>query len=180
MDAILSGAISLLKSSAEFVPSFIYLLHPCDTAIGNICLVLLSEILKDSATLSERLNYCPYCNNLLGYNDIPWKLVCSLPYKYLISNKVKEVYFKLLHRFYRQFVYYKKMFPEKIPFAPFVELMMSLFLDLFWDCVHVAGGLFVCGSLLDNFSLVFKDALFGFYNFNKKLKDKYFLINLFF
>ncbi len=40
--------------------------------------------------------------------------------------------------------------------------------------------LYICTCLiLDYFSLVFKDVLFGFYSFHKNLKDKYFLINLF-
>ncbi len=55
---------------------------------------------------------------------------------------------------------------------------------LFWDCVHVATFwknfcIFVLVFILDNFSLVFKDVLFVFYNAHKNVKDKYFLINLF-
>lgn len=47
---------------------------------------------------------------------------------------------------------------------------------LFWDCILVAHFweefcLFVSATMLPNFSLSFKDVLFGFYNSNKNLKD---------
>ncbi len=39
--------------------------------------------------------------------------------------------------------------------------------------------LFIRASILDNFSLLYKDVLFGFYHADANLMDKYFLINLF-
>jgi len=33
-------------------------------------------------------------------SDIPWKKVWTLPHKYLITNKIREINFKLIHRFY--------------------------------------------------------------------------------
>ncbi len=39
-----------------------------------------------------------YWNGLVS--DIPWKKVWSLPHKYLITNKMREIAFKLIHRIY--------------------------------------------------------------------------------
>ncbi len=39
-----------------------------------------------------------YWNGLVS--DIPWKKVWSLPHKYLITNEMREIAFKLIHRIY--------------------------------------------------------------------------------
>lgn len=76
------------------------------------------------------------------------------------------------------------MFPELDPLCSFCGVEDESIPHLLWDCVHVATFwekfcLFVRTSLLVNFSMGFKDVLFGCYNSDKNLKDKYFLVNLF-
>ncbi len=46
------------------------------------------------------------------YDNIPWKKVWTLSSKHLITNKVKEVSYKLLNLFYPVKLYMKKMFPD--------------------------------------------------------------------
>ncbi len=81
-------------------------------------------------------------------------------------------------------IYIKKIFPEKDPLCSFCGMVDEFVSHLFWECTHVTIFwkklcLFIRASILDNFSLLYKDVLFGFYHVDKNLKDKYFLINLF-
>lgn len=188
MDAIPSGAIALLKNSGDSLLSSTSWLHPCETVIGKICFLSSPSLRNrkirqlfqnDIITVPSIISYWSNC-----FNDIPWKKVWSLSNKYLITNKVKEVSFKLLHRFYSVNLFIKKMFPELDPLCSFCGVEDESIPHLFWDCVHVATFwekicLFIRASLLVNFSMGFKDVLFGSYNSDKNLKDKYFLVNLF-
>ena len=45
------------------------------------------------------LNIIPYWNSLI--ENVPWKNVWSLPFKYMLTNKVRELKFKWIHRFYQ-------------------------------------------------------------------------------
>ncbi len=40
----------------------------------------------------------PYWNNIV--ENIPWEKVWTLPHKYLLTNKIKEITFKLIHKCY--------------------------------------------------------------------------------
>ncbi len=101
MDAIPSGAIALLKNSVDSVPSVVSLTNPCETAVGKICFALSPSFRnrKIRHLFQSDISTVPsvvfHWSNYLS--DIPWKSVWSLPNKYLITNKFKEVSFKLLH-----------------------------------------------------------------------------------
>ncbi len=58
---------------------------------------------------------------------------------------------------------------------------MRFCLIFFGECKNFWGKncLFIRASILDNFSLLYKDVLFGFYHADANLMDKYFLINVF-
>lgn len=187
MDAIPSGAITLLKNSLHSVLPVTSLINACETVIGKICFShnpflrnrKIRHLFQNEITSIPHVIF--HWSNL--FYDIPWKIVWSLPNKFLITNKVKEVSFKLLHRVYPVNVYIKKMLPEKDPLCSFCRILDESVDHLFWECTHIKifwkeFSLFIRVSLLYNFSLSYKDVLFGFYHVDK-VKDKYFLINLF-
>ncbi len=86
---------------------------------------------NDITTVPSDVFHWSYC-----FYDIPWKSVWSLLNKYLMTNKVKEVSFTLLHRVSPVNVYLKKMYPEKDPLfiCGMVDESVS---HLFWECTHV-------------------------------------------
>lgn len=101
------------KNSAESLPSLISLSPPCQTATDKVCF-LCSPSLRNRKIRQLFQKYIITVPSVLSYwgnqlNDIPWKKVWSLPYKYLINNKVKEVSFKLLQRFYPVNLYIKNV-----------------------------------------------------------------------
>ncbi len=119
-------------------------------------------------------------NHFNNYDNIPWKKVCTLSSKYLITNKVKEVSYKLLHLFYHVKLYMKKMFPDIDSLCSFCEAedesMSHLYpyTNLFWKDFLIFVHAFSSQSLF----LLYKDVLFGCHNFTKEDNDKYLLINL--
>ncbi len=161
--------------------------NSCETAIGKNSFALSTSFRnrKIQHLFQNDITTVPSVFHWSNYlYDIPWKKVWSLPNTYLITNKVKEVSFKLLHRVYPVNVYIKKMFPERDPLCSFCGMVDESVSHLFWECTHVTifwkkFCLFIRASILDNFSLLYKDVLFGFYHADKNIKDKYFLIHLF-
>ncbi len=185
MDAIPCGAITLLKGSARSQFS-LSKIHSFDTVIGKIC------FLSPSSGRNKRIRQLfqaeiisfPYIvshwNGL--YDNIPWKKEWTLSSKYLITNKVKDVSYKLLQLFYPVKLYMKKQcFQILILYAPFVRLKMNL-CPIFFGNVHILiyfGRIFVHAFSSQSFFLLYKYVLFGWHNFTKDDKDKYYLINLF-
>lgn len=76
-------------------------------------------------------------------DDIVWKKAWLLPNRYLVTNKVKEISFKLIHKFYLTKTYIKKDLKKKL------MLMKKLF-NVFWHCpvVKISGRTCVILSLL--------------------------------
>lgn len=186
MDAIPYGAITLLRNSAR--SQFSMSAHPFDTMIGKICFSSNSSgrNRRIRQLFQNEIVSLPYTVSFWNgqFVNIPWKKVWTLASKYLITNKVKEVSYRLLHLFYPVKLYLKKMFPDIDPLCSFCGTEEESIAHLFWDCLYT--GLFwkdfcifvrTFSSL--SFSLIYKDVLFGQHNFDKDAKDQYFLINLF-
>ncbi len=112
---------------------------------------------------------------------IPWKTVWTLSSKYLITNKVKEVSYKLLYLFYPVKLYMKKkMFPDIDSLCSFCEAeddVLSFFGNV--PILIYFGRIFVHAFSSQSLFLLYKDVLFGCHYFAKEDKDKYFLRNLF-
>ncbi len=89
------------------------------------------------------ITFLPYIvSHWNGLNDnMPWKKVWTLSSKYLITNKVKDVSYKLLHLFYPVKLYMKTMFPDIDSLCSFCEAeSMS---HRFWECklhIHIYFG----------------------------------------
>lgn len=74
-----------------------------DTSVGSVCFSKKQQSNKKMRALFQKdIVTIPY---IMLYWDgivanIPWRKVWSLPLKYLLSNKVREVALKLIHRIY--------------------------------------------------------------------------------
>ncbi len=100
-DVISSKVVSLLRNSAHYINADQQPLY-CDILfIGDI------NIVKDKCSnryIRNMLknNFVP-CSTVFWsskYESIEWKKVWSITNTFFISNKVKEVSFKILHRIY--------------------------------------------------------------------------------
>ncbi len=101
MDAIPSAILTLLKGSK--LPAYLPL-DPKTTAVGEMCFsnevknnkrVIRSLFQKDITTVPAAVHYWA------GFvPDLQWRNIWSLPYKYLLTNEVREVTSKLTHRYY--------------------------------------------------------------------------------
>ncbi len=60
----------------------------------------------------------------------------TLSSKYLITNKVKEGSYKLLHLFYPVKLYMNKMFPDTDSLYSFCEAEDESMSHLFWECTY--------------------------------------------
>ncbi len=140
MDAISCGALTLLKGSArsQFSLSKIY---PFDTMIGKICFLSPSsgrnKIIRQ--LFQADITSLPYIVSHWKwplYDNMPWKKVWTLSSKYLITNKVNEGSYKLLHLFYHVKLYMNKMFPDTDSLYSFCEAEDESMSHLFWECTY--------------------------------------------
>nr|XP_054593054.1 uncharacterized protein LOC129159926 [Nothobranchius furzeri] len=102
-DAVPAGVVMLLKGSVvgDWAP---LPLEPAVTSVGRICFWRMKKnnngdirplSLKDKTHTPDAIvNW----NNL--FYDLDWEKIWTLPSKFLLTNKVKEVSFKIIHRFY--------------------------------------------------------------------------------
>lgn len=139
-DAIPSGLKMLLSSSTtdismETTPSNLYIGNSdpfLNSKTNNKCirdLVLRNTICKPSSVF--------YWNNL--YIDIDWKKTWSLNRKYCISNKVREVSLKILHRCYPVNTVIAKYRLNIDPLCSFCHHTEETINHMFWDCTHSQG-----------------------------------------
>lgn len=71
----------------------------------------------------------PYWNRFVNF--VSWRKVWLLPNQYLISNKVKQISFKLLQRFSPSKCFLKKLNQTLIFLAHFVNVLQKLCLIYF-------------------------------------------------
>lgn len=116
--------------------------------------------------------------------NVSWRNVWSLPLKYLLTNKVREVSFKLIHRFYpvKSWYRYKQDLESDCLFCNSSVETVS---HLFWNCFHTMKFWsdildFIHTYLIADFSFCFKDVFFGVLDCKMEKEGKYFIINLLF
>ncbi len=146
MDAIPCRALTLLKGSARSQSS-LSKIHTFDTMLGKICFLSLSSGRnKRSRQLFQvEITSLPcivsHWNGL--YDNIPWKKAWTLSSKYLITYKVKEVSYKLLHLFY----------PVKLYIEFFLQIHGSLCSFEAEDDVPSLLGMYIYKFILKGFVL---------------------------
>lgn len=101
-DAIPSGIIMLIKSAFTPPPGAITVSNIVESYVGKICFSSHKHNKNIRALFQKELVTIPYVvsywNTLV--EDINWKKIWIIPNRYLITNKVREVSFKMLHKFY--------------------------------------------------------------------------------
>lgn len=110
-DAILSGTLMLFRDVTRLHLLDLPLLNPVDSPIGKMCFSLLPQNNRSIRALFERdIVSIPYVTTYWNtfVNNICWKQVWLLPHKYLLVNKVKEVSFRMIHKYYPANHYLKK------------------------------------------------------------------------
>lgn len=184
-DAVPQGVLMLFKGF-----SFSSLCHPmdlCETFVGKQCFSLskTKNNKKIRVLFQEESVSTPYVisywNGLVS--DIPWKKVWTLPHKYLIINKVREIAFKLLHRVYPDKCSLKRLKNDINTLCSFCLKKPETTLHLFWNCSYTMT--FWCDLcdyikcyIYPNFKFSYRNVIFGFHE-NEKKNDIYF-INLLF
>lgn len=117
-------------------------------------------------------------------DGIPWEKVWLLPNRYLITNKVKEVSFKLIHRFYPAKSYIHCKFKKDIAIdCCFCNACPETAVHLFWNCSHVQRFWkkmcdYIHDKIEKDFLLCWQNVLFGLFESNSKNSDAIYLINL--
>uniref|UniRef100_A0A3B5R4M7 Reverse transcriptase domain-containing protein n=1 Tax=Xiphophorus maculatus TaxID=8083 RepID=A0A3B5R4M7_XIPMA len=185
-DAIPSGVMMLLKSSATSVltpPG----LDAAVTNVGQICFSTRKrKNNRDVRALFQKdivsvPNVISYWNNFAP--NLNWKKIWCLPSKYLIINKIKEVSFKIIHRFYpcKFFLQrYKKDIDTNCSFCQlYVEDLCHLFWSCYFSCIFWQDiCTFISQRILDNFSLTYINMLFGFFSYPTNKTKHFYIINL--
>ncbi len=125
-----------------------------------------------------------YWNNL--FSDLEWKKVWCLPSKNLITNKVKEVSFRMIRRFYPTKPFLQRFREDIVLDCTFCNLHPENLEHLFWACNHTA--LFwrsVCNNIFKHIlpdfsfsSLSFGNVLFGFISYPSSKYNHFYIINL--
>ena len=174
--AISSGICMLFKSQPRVEPHQLSLLSLSDTAIGKICFScnhgnnnLIRSLFKRDVTS------VPYV--ILYWNryveDIDWKNVWLLPNRYLLTNKVREISFKIIHRCYPSNDHIHKRFKKVIDVkCSFCSMEIETVTHLFWLCPIVQSFWtdicnFIANTIDKNCELFWKDVLLGIYNCNR-------------
>ena len=101
----------------------------------------------------------------------------------ILTDKFREISFKLLHRFYPAKVFLKRFKSDIDTSCSFCGDPNETDMHIFWDCPHtqlfwIEFSNVINRSVLQGFSLLFKDVLFGFFNIQKDKINEYFIINL--
>uniref|UniRef100_A0A9J8BAW3 Reverse transcriptase domain-containing protein n=1 Tax=Cyprinus carpio carpio TaxID=630221 RepID=A0A9J8BAW3_CYPCA len=109
--AIPAGILMLFKSSVYTSTLSVCPPRPEHTSVGTICFSgskpnnykIRSLFLRDIISTPYVISYW---NSF--FNNVNWTKVWSLPQKFLLTNKVKEISYKLIHRVYPTKVFLQK------------------------------------------------------------------------
>lgn len=123
-----------------------------------------------------------YWSNFVA--DIEWKKVWTLPQKFLLTNKIKEISFKLIHKFYPARHYLSKFKSNINVNCSFCQGQPETFTHLFWSCEFTYKfwrdfQKFIADFVFSDFCPYFKNVIFGFHHFNHKDGNAFYFINLF-
>ncbi|CDR18464.1 unnamed protein product [Oncorhynchus mykiss] len=156
-----------------------------DSSVGKICFSFGPFNNRAIRTLFQQdvvsIPYVmPYWNGFI--ENICWKKVWMLPHTYLLVNKIKEVSFKIIHKYYPANHYMKK-FKENINSnCSFCNDHPETVVHLFWHCVHVRKlwqdiSRFIIEHIYEDFTLLWRDVLFGFFTYNRNKRNHFYVIN---
>ena len=185
MGAIPDAILMLLKGTVRVDNT--PLLDPVETMVGSVC---LSPKIKNANRGIRAL----FQNNIISIpsavsywsrfvDGLNWKVIWNLPYKYLLTNKVREVSFKLIHRYYPTSHYLLRFKKDICTDCSVCEAHPETVLHLFWNCDHADTfwkdmTRFIIDNIDPDFCLHWQNVLFGFQNNSSKKRNEDFIINL--
>lgn len=117
------------------------------------------------------------------FGDLNWGNVWNLPYRYLLTNKLREVSYKLIHRYYPAEHYLLKFKKDICVNCSLCETEPETVKHLFWQCHFTATFWsdvirFIKMKIDSEFSLSWNNVLFGFHNVKSKKQKELYIINL--
>lgn len=162
-------------------------LNLIDTMVGSVC--FSADQQKNNCKIRGLFQreiitipyVIPYWNNTI--ENIPWEKVWTLPHKYLITNKVKEVTFKLIHKCYPTKVCLQKYKPDIDLNCSFCHSSEEDSIHLFWQCSFTERFwsdllIFIQSYIMGDFSFSFKVIFFGLFDDLKENMEKVYVVNL--
>ncbi len=186
-DAIPDGVRQLLLCATKGKSCITPDLTPDNIYIGNLCPLLsdrdtnqcIRNIIQRDIVSKPAAVF--YWNNI--YNDIDWENTWVLSKKFLITNKIREVTFKLLHRCYpvkTHLIKYKINIDTLCSFCCNEDETIS---HLFWDCTYSHIFWIELKNLIDtkidsSCKLNIECVLFGLSPDTNINSDKMYIINL--
>lgn len=187
-DAIPSGVLMLFKSSMSVNILDAPFTVVTDSPVGKICFSPSGS--KNNCKIRALFQYnivsvCPvisYWNSRV--NNLCWEKIWSLPQKFFVVNKVKEVSFKIIHRCYPVKSFFIKFKYDDLDLkCAFCDSHTETVIHLFWKCEYTRKlWQDVCRFILDHiccdFELLLQNVLFGFVKNDAPADKEYFLINL--
>lgn len=187
-NAIPSGVLMLFKNSCTSSSRHVSIPYATDSPEGNICFSLTQKNNNKRVRALFQKDIVATPNITVYWNrftdNIDWKKTWMLPNTFLISNKVKEVSYKIIHKYYPANHYMQKFKKDININCSFCNLHPETVVHLFWLCSHTKKlwadlSKFIIDSFSIDFILLWENVVFGFHYYPKKEGKCYFLINLF-
>lgn len=115
--------------------------------------------------ITSTLNAVSYWNNT--FTNLIWENIRSLPYKYFIRNKTKEVSLKLIYRIYPSNCFMQKNKKDINKLCSCCKQAPEDLHHLFWSCPHLQIFwtnviTFIRQHIDKNFVLDYQNVMFGF------------------
>lgn len=184
--AISDGVCMLFKQQRRLDYNHLPPFTPIHSFVGEICFSshyrnnnkpIRALFQKDIVTQPKVISYW---NRFV--NDVNWKKVWLLPNRFFVTNKIKEVTFKLIHRIYPVkcfLVRYKRNIDVNCSFC---DSSKETAIHLFWYCNVVAVFWqhildFIVKNIDKNFALLWKNVLLGLFVNQKDKQIHTYMIN---
>lgn len=182
-DAIPSGVIMLFKGYTTPPSTVAPLPDPIDTPIGKLCFLPASR--KNNKKIrSLFLADCvsvPYVITTWNTHvqNLCWGKIWTLPNRYLLVNKVKEISFKIIHRCYPVKTFLVRFIKDIDVSCTFCNVHPETVFHLFWTCEHTRNlwqGIcrFILDHIHETFVLCLHNVLFGFIDYQRELDSEFF------
>ena len=184
-DAIPSGVIMLFKNvmTQETDP---FPLEPVQTEVGQLCFSGTRNNNRTVRSLFQKEiisipNAVSYWNNT--FTNLVWKNIWSLPRKFFITNKTKEVSLKIIHRVYPTNLFMQRYKKDISELCSFCKQAPEDLHHLFWSCPHLQifwrnVTTLIHQHIEKNCVLDYQNVLFGFPLTPLPQADQYYIINL--
>ena len=185
MNAIPDGVIMLFKGTAQQNPTLLPL-DPTKLKIGQICFSATRNSNRRIRSLFQKdIVSVPYVVTYWNtfIDNLNWKKIWNLPARYMINNKVKEVSFKRIIRFYPTRIFLQRFKKDIEMNCSFCEGHPEDMFHLFWSCPSSTKLWedicnLICTCIEPCLTLCFEHILFGFTDYPSTKKKQFYIINL--